>query len=318
MSPQFNHALLQGPDWWYDSWGLSDWLGTLFNQPVEVHAFLLGAFIGVLLATLAASRHPRTALTFTLTVVLFTFGAFETVFICSDEFSACQHLRIKPWYFIAGFLSLHVFSLGAFGRGNGYELADDDENRTVASPLAGLLVVVLVGLALYSFASPTPVHPITGLATLGGAFGSVFGLTAYEWARSDDGLKPTFLGTMRRVCWDELDESILVVGYGAVFGFGYPRLFWEFGELVGADGFLFGDLIWARNGLPSVVAYTFGIFLCVLVASRLQSRQRGTGPLGGQRFAALVLAFVTYAFCLFVLTGYAGLLWFRVIPSAGA
>ncbi len=316
QNPPLRLALLQGPDWWYESWGLDDWLDTLFNQPVEVHAFLLGGFIGLLLASVAASRHPRTTLTLTLAVVLFTFGTFETVFICSDEFTACRHLRVKPWYFIAGYLSAHLLSQGVLRRTARYHPEPESENRTAASPVAGLLVLVLVGLAAYSFVSPTPVHPITGLATVGGVAGSMLGLVAYEWADASVDADPTFRETVRRVLWQERAESVLVVGYGAVMGFGYPRLFWEAGEFVGTDGFLFGDIVWARNGLPSVVAYVFALFVLAVVLQRFQLRGQQADRLGGQRFAALVLGFVTYAFCLFLATGYAGIAWFRLIPAA--
>lgn len=86
----------QGPGWWYEPWGVADWLSTLFDQPIEIHTFLLGALIGLLVGSLTASRHSRTALTVVIAVVLLTFGALQTMFVCSEDFTACQHLRIKP------------------------------------------------------------------------------------------------------------------------------------------------------------------------------------------------------------------------------
>lgn len=304
-------VLLQNPEWWYESWGVRDWLGTLFNQPLEVHTFLLGLVLGVLLATLTATRRPRTALTFTLVVVLFTFGAFETVVVCSDAFSACQHVRLKPWYFIGGFMAAHLGGIGIMGRGGEEGTTDDDRRAT--SLLAGFLIIALLGFAGYSFVAPRPVHPITGLATVGGLLGSALGYAAFLWAIADedDGYVTTFGRTLRR----RFDETVLIVGYGSVFGFGYPRLFWELGAVAGRPEFLFGPILWARNGLPSVAAYVFVLFLVTVVFSRIREEETEVDRPPGQRFAALVLGFVVYAFCLFVATGYAGLLWFRVTPS---
>lgn len=324
MDPRFDHRLVQSTDWWYESWGTSDWLRTLFNQPIEVHTFLLGGFIGILLAGLTARDYRKVSLLFTLLVVLFTFGTFETVFLCSDEFAACQHLRLKPWYFIAGFLTTHLFSQGVVAYGDrdrsetteGRAEAPGSESRDIASLLAGLLLVALLGFALYSFVSPTPVHPITGLATIGGAVGSGLGLTAHGWARADTDSETTFLASLRRVLYDDIDGSVLPVAYGTVAGFGYPRLLWELGELVGPEDFLFGAIIWARNGLPSTVVYAAGLFVIGILFVRLRSLGSPSNRLNGNRFAAIVLGYVTYTFCLFVLTGYAGTVWFRVIPSA--
>lgn len=309
-------ALSQDPGWWYESWDPADWLGTLFNQPVEVHAFLLGAVIGILLASLSTSRHPRTALTLALLVVLFAFGSLETVVGCSAEFTACRHLRGKPWYFLGGYLVTHLGALAALGRASGYDATTDDADATTASPLAGLIVAALVGLALYSFVSPSPVHPITGLAAVGGLLGSALGLAACEWVLADDGAGRTFAATTRRVLLEETDESVLVVAYGTVVGFGYPRAIWEVGRFVGRDGFPFGQIVWAQNGIPSVVAYVVPFFLAGLAIVRRRLGQLGAARLGGRRFAAIVLGYVAYTACLIAMIGFAGHVWFRVVPAA--
>ena len=324
MGPLLRQPLLQGADWWYESWGLSDWFETLFNQPLEVHAFLLGGFIGMTLGALVVRNHMRTALTLTLVVVLFTFGTFETAIFCSDEFGACQHVRLKPWYFIGGFLTGQLLLQGVGKYFSDAVTDNESENHPetkalgedVATPLSGLIIAVLLGFAVYSFVAPEPAQPITGLATIGGFLGSVLGLAAYEWARAAIDSQPTFLDSLQYVLADNRAESILAIGYGTVLGFGYPRLFWEFGRLSGRNTFLFGSIRWARNGLPSVVAYVFGLGVLTTLFIWVRSRITDTVRFDGNRVAALVLGFVTYTFWLFVSTGYAGTIWFRVIPSA--
>lgn len=124
---------------------------------------------------------------------------------------------------------------------------------------------------------------------------------------------PRFSVALRQICWTDRHESIIVIAYGTVLGFAYPRLFWEHGEFVDRGGFLFGSIVWARNGLPSVALFVFVLFGITLVLLRFRVSQRYWHGLTGQSFAALVLGFVSSAVCLFVLTGYAGKLWFYAI-----
>ena len=168
---------------------------------------------------------------------------------------------------------------------------------------------------MYSFISPEPVHPITGLATIGGFVGSIFGLAAYEWARAEIDSKQTFVASLCHVVTDNQEESLLSIGYGTVLGFGYPHLLWEFGRLRGRDTFLFGPIEWARNGLPSTVVYVSGLVVVTILFIWIRSRRSDSVRFDGNRFAALVLGFVTYVFWLFVTTGYAGTVWFRIIPA---
>ena len=295
--------------------GGRDWLRTLFNQPLEVHAFVLGVLVGLVLATLAIGRRPGMALVLTLLVVLFTFGAFEPAYVCAGEYTACRHVQLKPWYFLGGFLAGHLGTLGALRAVGGHRPQGSADSRT-ASRFAALVLLGLIGLALYSFVTPWPVHPITGLATLGGVVGAAFGLVAYEWAVAGGGRSAGLLATARRVFRADLDATVFVLGYGAAFGFGYPRLLWELGDLVGREGFLLGPVVRARTGWLSVVAYVAAVFLVSVLVRRVQRGTRDQGPPRGRRVAALAFAHVCYGLCLFVATGLAGAVWFRVIPAA--
>lgn len=316
MTPSAVAALAAGPDWWYESWSLSDWIGTLFSQPIEVHTFELGALIGVLLAVLIIRRWQRMALLTTLVVVLFTFGTLETVFACSEAYGACRHVQLKPWYFLGGFLFTFLLSLGVFGVVLGDRPAAKESARRVENPLAAVVVVSLVGAALYSFVVPEPVQPVTGLATVGGLVGSILGLAAYDWAVHAGGPQPRFEHALGRVLRGEVEDTGLVVGYGTAFGFGFPRVFWELGVLVGRGDFLFGTLVWAEGALLSVVVYVFGLFALGAVTIRRSLRYQSDRGMDGGLFAAVVLGYVTYGASLFLATGFAKRLWYHAIPSA--
>lgn len=312
--------LAQNPDWWSESWGLADWLETLFSTPLEVHAFLLGAFIGVTIASLTLRQGERTTFALVLVVFLFTFGVLEAEFFCSTGFTGCEHVRYKPWYFLGGFLAAYLGSESLKVRYTAYDIggstaANRGGDNSIGTPLAGVVVLVLLGFALYSFVSPTPVQPISGLATIGGFLGSAIGLAAFRWARVAPEDERTFVESLSHTLVRDRDESALVIAYGTVLGFGYPRIVWELGTMSGFGGYPFGPIRWAPNGLPSVVVYVFVLFILWTVFFWVYVRQRERGRFGGNRFAALVLGFVTYTVCLFLATGYAGTVWFRVLPA---
>lgn len=316
MGPLSAVLLSAEPGWWYETWGTGRWLRTLFDQPIEVHTFELGALVGVVLASLVVRRRQRLALLVVLVVGLFTFGTLETVFACSDSFDACQHVRLKPWYFLGGFLAAHLLALGVFGGLAGGRSDDGAAVASVERPLAGLVVVGLLALAGYSFVSPEPVQPITGLATIGGFLGGGLGLAAYDWALGGE-RGSRFGASVGRVVRQDVDGAMLVVAYGTVLGFGYPRLFWELGVQTGQNDFLFGPIGWANAGMLSVVSYVFVVFLVGLVLLWRGSGEGRFGRFDGPRFAAFVLGYVVCVACLFVATGYAERLWYRLIPSAG-
>ncbi|WP_135364249.1 hypothetical protein [Halosimplex halophilum] len=295
--------------WPAQSWSLGDWFGTMFSGPLEVHAFVLGAFVGGILATVSTSGRPRTALAATLGVLLFTFGAFETV-LCRESFAACRHVRFKPWYFLAGVFLAQVLGLGLLGRA--VEERPDLRTERVPTPLAGAIVAALLAVAAASLAVGRPAHPITGLATAGGLAGSVLGFGAYQWSRPDGGTD-RYRAAVRRVVGREGEASALFVAAGTVFGFGYPRLLWEVGRATGRGGFPFGPITWFRFGVPSVALYVLPAVAATVGAAWLRGRRRDE-RLDGGVVAAVVLGYATYAACLALATGLAATLWFRAVP----
>ncbi|QLH77947.1 hypothetical protein HZS55_11845 [Halosimplex rubrum] len=288
--------------------GVGDWFATMFSQPLEVHAFVLGAFVGGILATVSTSGRPRTALVATLGVLLFTFGAFETV-LCRGTFAACRHVRFKPWYFLAGVFLAQSVGLGVLRRA----VAERPDLRTErgATTLAGAIVAVLLVLATTSLAAGRPAHPVTGLATVGGFAGSVLGFSAYQWSRPGGGTGG-YVAAVRRVVGRDVEASALFVAAGTVFGFGYPRLFWEVGRAFGPGGFPLGPVTWVRSGVASVALYVLPALAATVAAAWL--RDRRDERLDGGLVAAVVFGYATYAACLALATGLAATVWFRVVP----
>jgi hypothetical protein len=92
---------------------MSDWFGTFLNQPIEVHALVLGGFAGILLGSITVRCRPSVAATFAFGVVLFVLGAAQFAFICDGAYRGCRHIRLKPWYFLAGFLLLKILTMRA-------------------------------------------------------------------------------------------------------------------------------------------------------------------------------------------------------------
>lgn len=267
----------------------------------------------------------RTTFALVLVVFLFTFGVIESAVVCSPEFTGCAHIRYKPWYFLGGFLAAYIGSehlkseyIAYDNRGPSDEHSSEDQELpdSIGTSLAGLLVVVLLSAAAYSFVSPTPVQHISGLAVFGGFLGSILGLAAVRWARAGPDDNRTFIKSLFHILHHDRSKSALTIAYGTTLGFGYPRVFWELGSLFGSDRYLFGSIFWARNGLPSVVLYVFVLFVFGTLFLWLLPHQSGVSRFNGHQFAAIVLGFVTYAFWLFLATGYAGILWFRLIPAA--
>ncbi|WP_436926747.1 hypothetical protein [Halosimplex amylolyticum] len=297
--------------WWIQIrwWRLDDWLGTVLDQPVEIHAFLLGCLVGVGVAAVAARGHLETLLSVGSVALFVGFVLFDGV-LCSETAGACRRFRLEPWYFFAGVCLAYPLALG--GVRTALQDRPSDEVTAALAWLAAALVLTVLGLALYSFVSPTPVHPLTGLGTVGGLVGSCLGVGAYEWVRRDDGSGPGYAETMRRVVSRERERAIFVVSYGTTLGFGYPRLYWELSAAFGRESFLLGPITWARYGLPSVGVYVSVLFLGHLGWVVARCRRRGR-RLGGRRFAALVLGYLVYALCLFLATGLVVTVWDRLL-----
>lgn len=299
--------------WWLATYGPGDWMRTLFGQPLEVHAFLLGGFLGFVLASLTVSQRPGVSLLFTLIVVLFTFGTGATDTLCSGAFKACQHLRVKPWYFLGGFAAVHFASLGMFNRRT-FSRSADDRSKAVTTAVVSFLAVVAVGLAVVSLVSGDPtVQPITGLATLGGLLGTTLGYLVVLRIAG-----PATDSTVIGDDWTEWDprDPLFAVGFGTLLGFAYPRLIWNAGLLVGAAGYPFGRIVRPLAALPSVAAYVAVIIVVNYSLYWIGLRLPDDQDLDSRFVVALVYAHAVYAVSLYVLTGLAGPVWFQFLTTA--
>lgn len=104
------------PGWWYEPWELEDWVGTILNQPIEVHALLLGALVGILLGSVLVRQHSHVATLGTILVVLVVFGGLSHAHICQESYTACRHLRLKPWYFLTGVVTSYAGTIALVER----------------------------------------------------------------------------------------------------------------------------------------------------------------------------------------------------------
>lgn len=154
-----------GPSWWYDSWGPSDWFETFFNQPLEIHTFVLGLSVGIILGYSSARCRPVVSSLLTFAVVLFALGAVDTGSLCNESYTACRHIRLKPWYFPVGFLCSNLLTRGVaetFVR-NHRTIEKTPENALI--PLLGSVIVLLTGVTAHSFVEPPLVWPTIGVWT---------------------------------------------------------------------------------------------------------------------------------------------------------
>lgn len=184
--------------------------------------------------------------------------------------------------------------------------------------IAGAIVFVLLGFAGYSFLSKDPVHPITGLSTIGGFVGSLLAISAARrFSRADDpGLDCPAGETTRNL--RPSGRGVIAVAYGTALAFVFPTLFRVGGALLTSQQWLFGSVADLEPAVISVSLYIIGVFILTTAAVWVL-RQRTDGPnLDGNLVATLVLVHLLYAACLVVANGLATRIWFSVIPSAGA
>jgi len=193
--------------------------------------------------------------------------------------------------------------------------------------------LVALGFATISFVTPTPVRPITGLATVGGLVGSIAGFVVGQAIREGDSVSTVggadsgslFTGSgsspgdpvelVRSALSADRDRLLFVVSLGTVAGFAFPRVMWEVGLLMGSDGFPFGSIATISGAVPTAVFY---VVIISVLAGVLTVVNRGSGDirLNNSLVRSFLLGFILYAGVLALSTGLAGVLWFRIIPSA--
>lgn len=288
------------PDWWYESWAVSDWFATFLNQPIEVHALVLGGFAGILLGTITVRCRPHVAAGFAFGVVLFVLGATQFDFVCDWAYRGCRHIRLKPWYFLAGFLLLQILTIGAIEPVARSPSSTDRKHLSSVDRLFSVLVLTLLAFALYSFVSPEPVQPITGLATCGGLTGSVVSVVLFHWANSSDRNISGVTALLHTVVSKDRSELIHVITFGTVFGFGFPRVVWETGTIAGQQRLTVGPDSSIKVTLIAVFLYSIAIFLLCLLLLGVANRSQKTQSLSAELFVATALANIAYAGCLLV------------------
>lgn len=167
-------------------------------------------------------------------------------------------------------------------------------------------MLIVLGLSAYSFVSAQPVHPISGLAAIGGLLGSALGYGILTGARVEG---------LRVHSRENTDQFVSVLAYGTTIAFAFPTIFRVGGQLLGDGMWLFGPVVTPWNSLVSVTLLVGAVFGVSAVLSVVSSGIPGMASdrHGLQRLA---VAHVVYAIALVVLTGLAQGIWFAVIPSA--
>jgi hypothetical protein len=176
---------------------------------------------------------------------------------------------------------------------------------------------VLLGLSLFSFVSVDPVHPLTGLATLGGCLGAALAFPsaavriAGRGHAEHEGIVGASVGALR----DEPSLSLIVIAYGSMTAYVYPTLFRIGGTLLGSSQWVFGTISQVPAALLSAVL--FAVLLGALSYGFLRvfsDELRQTPPVANET-ALLAVSHAVYAVAVFVATGLSSSLWYQLIPS---
>lgn len=177
----------------------------------------------------------------------------------------------------------------------------------LATRVAGLAIIIMLGFAAYSFVSRQPLQPISGLATFGALCGTVAALGVL-YGRSPTSKTPG--------AWVQAHSSSLIrlLSVGTFVGFVYPRIMWTAGQATGQSGFLFGSLTTLSGALPATLLYTGSLYVGSMIIARLGSRL-GIFPVITQAdFLRLLPLMAVYGLSLLLATGLADQLWYEFIP----
>jgi hypothetical protein len=194
---------------------------------------------------------------------------------------------------------------------------DRSTSGSLLSRVSSAVLLVFLGFAAYSFVEPSPVQPLTGLSTLGGLLGSLAAIVTGTWVLDTQ-------RSERDVSWEwvqeaitaDTDRTLIVLAYGSLLGFGFPRIMWEFGSALGNDGFLFGPITTLPGSLLTGSVYVLCILAVNLLVLTLRAQRKGSDTLSRQVLSAVTAGHFAYVFFLVFATGFASSLWFPVIPSA--
>lgn len=182
--------------------------------------------------------------------------------------------------------------------------------------IAGAGLLVVLAFAGYSFVSQTPVHPITGLSTIGGAVGALAAFLVYAYRmRSPEGPEGTGEARFRERLVADQEWTLAVVAYGTFSAFLFPTVFRVGGRYVTEGYWLFGSidsLGYASLQVPLFVAglYALSVNLLSVVHRRYGQRELPTATLRD-----LAVAHLLYGIPVLLATGLAQALWYRVMPA---
>lgn len=188
-----------------------------------------------------------------------------------------------------------------------------------ASRIASAALLVVLAFSGYSFVASTPVHPITGLSTLGGLVGSIGVFVAFGDRMTPDGMGPwdglaPDAGPRARLLADQ-GWTLRVVAYGTICAFLFPTTFRVGGQLLTPGPWLFGPISVLGSAALQVPLFVAGLYALSVSLLSVASRRSGLGGLTTETLRDLAVVHFLYGFSVLLATGLAEALWFRVIPS---
>lgn len=183
-----------------------------------------------------------------------------------------------------------------------------ESDRGLLARFSAAVIVVFCAFALFSFFASTPVHPITGLATIGGLTGSILAYPFVVQFLSDS----SDISPSRNRIQPNKDSWWSICAFGTFAAFGFPTLFRVSGALFG-DSWLFGPVTTMGNSLISVTVFLGLLFSFGAVVSTFNSVNITKDR---RRYQLLVTGILLYGASLLLATGLASQLWWKIIPSA--
>lgn len=191
----------------------------------------------------------------------------------------------------------------------------------LASRLAGAALLVMLVFAGFSFVSRTLVHPITGLATVGGAVGTIGALIGVgyrispERAGGEDPFLLRPLPFLAAKSEGSRDMTLTVVAYGTFCAFLFPTAFRLGGRYVTGGDWLLDPVSTLPGAALQVPLFVAGLYLTsvgLLAVARLRVGEPGWTP---ETLRELAVAHLVYGVAVLLATGLADALWYLAIPA---
>lgn len=182
--------------------------------------------------------------------------------------------------------------------------------------IAGAGLFVVLAFSCYSFVALKPVHPLTGLSTVGGLAGTLAAFHVYVYRMGPrDGPPPNQVEGLRERLLADQEWTLGVVAYGTFWAFLFPTMFRVGGRYVTAGDWLFGSISIFGNAALQVPLFVAALY--ALSVNLLSVVRRGTGEteLPPETLRDLAVAHVLYGLPVLLATGLAQALWYHVIPA---